>query len=213
MPTSHSGQINEIVELITTANPMSVLDIGVGFGKYGFLSREYLELSDGRNEYNKWQRRIDGIEGYADYIGELQKLIYTNVYIGNILDVLPKSEIKYDLILMIDVFEHFTYEEGIKILGFCLRHGKNIIISTPKLMSEQGDAFENPLETHKFQWQKKHFDNYANKFYVKNLYSHIYFIGEDALSVKKRISINRSKLWIVIKFPFVFHLYQWIKKR
>lgn len=213
MPTSHSGQINEIVEIIVNANPMSVLDIGVGFGKYGFLSREYLELSDGRNEYNNWQRRIDGIEGYADYIGDLQRKIYSNIYIGNALDILPKAEIKYDLILLVDVFEHFTYDEGVKLLANCLKHGKNVIVSTPKLMSEQGDVFDNPLETHKFQWEKKHFDIYPNKYYCKNLYSHIFFIGDNASEVEKKIRISRSKLWIVIKFPFVLRLYKWMKKK
>jgi hypothetical protein len=213
MPTSHSGQINEIVELIVNANPASVLDIGVGFGKYGFLSREYLELSDGRNEYNNWTRRIDGIEGYADYIGDLQKLIYSNVYIGNVLEILPKSEIKYDLILLIDVFEHFTYEEGMKLLGYCQKHGKNIIISTPKLVSEQGGVFNNPLESHKFQWEKKHFDGLKEKFYMKNLYSHIYFIGPDADAVKKKIQVSRYKLWVIVNFPVVLTMYKWVKKK
>ena len=31
--------------------PFSILDIGSGFGKYGVLCREYLELWDGRQEY------------------------------------------------------------------------------------------------------------------------------------------------------------------
>ena len=34
------------------SNPSSVLDIGTGFGKYGLLCREYLELWDGRENYS-----------------------------------------------------------------------------------------------------------------------------------------------------------------
>jgi len=32
------------MELITLTNPQCILDVDAGFGKYGFLSREYLEL-------------------------------------------------------------------------------------------------------------------------------------------------------------------------
>ena len=54
MPFSHFTQLNTILELITLTDPMSMLDIGVGFGKYGVLAREYLELRDGREAYSPW---------------------------------------------------------------------------------------------------------------------------------------------------------------
>ena len=75
MPTSHFYQLNEIVELVTLTNPKSVLDIGIGFGKYGFLLREYLELRDGRNKYNDWKRRIDGIEVFEEYLTPVHHFI------------------------------------------------------------------------------------------------------------------------------------------
>ena len=62
MPTSHLHQLNAIVEIMMLTDPQSMLDVGVGFGKYGFLAREFLELYDGRDAYADWQRRIDGIE-------------------------------------------------------------------------------------------------------------------------------------------------------
>ena len=52
MPSSHYFQLNEIVDLIALTNPVKVLDIGVGFGKYGFLAREYLELWKDGGEYS-----------------------------------------------------------------------------------------------------------------------------------------------------------------
>ncbi len=68
MPSSHFGQLNEIVELIKLSKPKSVLDIGVGFGKYGVLAREYLELWDEGKKYNDREIRIDGIEAFEKYI-------------------------------------------------------------------------------------------------------------------------------------------------
>ena len=43
MPTSQFRQLNEIVEAIVFSKPRSVLDIGVGYAKYGVLTREYLD--------------------------------------------------------------------------------------------------------------------------------------------------------------------------
>jgi 2-polyprenyl-3-methyl-5-hydroxy-6-metoxy-1,4-benzoquinol methylase len=159
MPSSNSNQISHIIEIVRKLNPNSVLDIGTGFGKFGFLCREYLELWDGREKYNDWQRRIDGIEVYEKYVTSLQKLIYDNIYIGNALDVVPTLDHKYDLIMIIDVLEHFKSEEGRKLLKDCTRVGRNILISTPKDASNQGAVFGNEYESHKSQWTKEQFSS------------------------------------------------------
>ena len=53
--------------------PDSILDVGMGFGKYGFLSRKYLELFDGREKLNDWKRIIDSIEIFGNYVTPLNK--------------------------------------------------------------------------------------------------------------------------------------------
>jgi len=183
MPSSHLYQLNEIMSLIYFTKPQNILDIGVGFGKYGVLCREYLELWDGRQEYTKWERRIDGIEAFEKYITPLHKFIYDNIYIGNAIDILPTLEISYDVILLVDVLEHFEYEQGLQLLSECKNKGKNIIISTPRNIGSQKDAFGNVYETHKFQWTKKHFEKIKPIFFIPNTYSLICYIGKDAPQV------------------------------
>ncbi|TSA17113.1 MAG: hypothetical protein D4R72_05520 [Nitrosopumilales archaeon] len=113
MPTSHKYQINEIMELIVLTNPKKILDIGIGFGKYGYLSREYLDIGvgGGDEDYNFNKSQIDGIEVFAEYITPLHNMIYNHIYNKNALEVLPALKMKYDLILVIDVLEHFTYDD------------------------------------------------------------------------------------------------------
>jgi hypothetical protein len=212
MPTSHYFQLNEIVRLIVLTNPKKILDVGVGFGKYGFLSREYLELSDGQEKYNKWKRRIDGIEVFKGYITPIHELIYNHIYIGNAINILPTLKTKYDLILLVDVLEHFNYKEGVKLLEECKKRGKNIIISTPKKIGSQKKTFGNPFETHKFQWQAKHFEKFVSKFFIPNDYSLICFIGEDAFRVKKVFKNSQIKAKIKKIFPFLQPPYQILKK-
>jgi len=187
MPSSHSNQLNEIVRLICLTDPQSLLDIGIGFGKYGFLAREYLELWDGREKYGDWKRRIDGIEVFPQYVTPMHKIIYNNVYIGNALDILPALKENYDLVLLIDVLEHFDFQDGVRLLEECKRRCRNIIVSTPRRMTAQKDAFDNPFETHRFQWQRKHFDRFANKFFVAHELSLICYIGDDAQRVKQKL--------------------------
>jgi hypothetical protein len=180
MPSSQFLQLNEIVQLICLSRPNSLLDVGVGFGKYGVLAREYLELWDGRGKYEDWTHRIDGIEIFEQYLTPLHDYIYDNMYIDNALDVIPRLDCTYDLILLIDVLEHFTYKEGVRILDACQQKGRNLLVSTPKNIGGQQHAFDNPYEAHKFQWQPWHFEKFDRYLCVPNIKSLIYFIGDDA---------------------------------
>jgi hypothetical protein len=180
MPSSHHFQLNEIVDLVSLTDPNKLLDIGIGFGKFGFLAREYLELWKEGGEYNKWTRQIDGIEAFEPYLTPIHKFIYNNIFIGDALNIIPGLTEKYDLILMIDVFEHFSLSDGLKLLEECRKHGRNILISVPIDMSAQEAVFDNPYETHKYPWKPKDFNFIGDKFFLKNIKSTICFIGEDS---------------------------------
>ena len=196
MPTSFHTQLNEIMDLIVLTDPHSILDIGVGYGKYGFLSREYLELWDGREDgYHVRKRLIDGIELMESFITTIHEYIYDNIYIGNALDIIPNLDKHYDLVLLIDVIEHLEYEEGIDLLTRLVDVGSNIIISTPLDAGlnnhQETDTFQSP--PHKSQWGKKHFSRFKNGFVVPNQCSLICYIGKDALRIKKQRRSSRNR--------------------
>ena len=210
MPSSHYFQLNEIIDLISLTDPGKLLDIGVGFGKYGFLAREYLELWKDGGEYHKWERQIDGIEAFEPYLTPVHKFIYNNVFIGNALDILPSLKDEYDLILMIDVFEHFTFEDGMKLLGECRKKGRNILISVPIAMSPQESVYGNEFEMHKYAWKQEDFKHIPDKFFLKNVRSTICFIGEDSSRINKILKKRRTRAGIINVLDF-FHLKKAIK--
>ena len=203
MLSSHHFQLNEIVDAITLAGPEKLLDIGIGFGKFGFLAREYLELWKEGADYHKRAVQIDGIEAYEPYITPVHKLIYDNIFIGNALEILPGLEEKYDLILMIDVFEHFTYEDGCRLLEYCRKASRNILISVPVALSPQEAVFGNRFEEHKYAWQKKDFRKIQDKFYITNVRSLICFMGDDSLRIKKILKKRRLMTGIVSVLEFL----------
>jgi len=200
MPTSHLHQINEILELIVLTNPQTILDVGVGFGKYGALAREYLELRDGRNQYNDWQRRIDGIEVFSDYITPLHDYIYDTVRIGDATEIISTLNLRYDLILLIDVLEHFTKEEGVVFLDACMQKGRNVLISTPKIFFQQR-GFNNPYEQHLSHWKKKDLSVFGSHCFIPNLHSTICYLGEDSNIVHENLFNPRSRFKRT--FPFL----------
>lgn len=54
--------------MLRRINLESVLDVGVGFGRWGFSIREFLEAWAGRPLTIQWKLRIDVIEAFSPAI-------------------------------------------------------------------------------------------------------------------------------------------------
>lgn len=202
MPTSHRFQLNEIVDLMMQCQPDSVLDIGVGFGKYGFLAREYLELwGENAGDYGQWKKRVDGIEIFETYLRPFHRELYDHIHIGNALDILPGLDQNYDLILLVDVLEHFDYEDGKKLLSLCFQKGKNVLISTPLDIGTQGEAHGNIYETHHFQWEQRHLKSWGPLLVIPNHQSLICLLGEMAPKIGEGWRKRQFKFWLKRNFP------------
>lgn len=131
------------MDVILARQPRSVLDIGCGWGKYGFLLREYLD---------QWERQvtIDAVEGFPGYLDRSPAhKIYDEIHEGGFPDVEVPGH--FDLVLMIDVLEHFTPDDGAAAVARALELGDAVVICTP-VGYEQGAEFGNDLEIHRSSW-------------------------------------------------------------
>ena len=160
MPTSFYQAIPSILDEILKEKPNSILDIGVGFGKYGLIIREVLDLPFERYRKDQWLINIDGIEAFEKYKNPIHDYIYNKIYYGDASEVIKKLP-KYDCILLIDVLEHFEKEEGKKFINELMKHvNKSLIISTPRYPAEQEEYLGNKYEAHKSKWSIIDFINY-----------------------------------------------------
>jgi len=153
MPTSIL--VWDVIEKVMELKPNSILDIGCGFGKYGFLCREYLDIWERRYEKKDWKVIIDGCEVFEYYITPCHRYVYNNIFFGNIfahLDIIKN----YDVVIICDVVEHFQKEEGKRILDLCNKY----IVTTPLFPAPQGAAFGNEYEKHISSWEPYDFFNY-----------------------------------------------------
>lgn len=164
MPSSDIFLIPHVCSRIRTLMPASILDIGIGFGKYGFLAREYVDICEMRYHSEMWQTKIDGIEIFSDYVGDLQRLIYNEIYIGDALDCLKKLG-DYDLILLIDVIEHLSKERSLELVKLVKLKSKTALISTPMKVMSLGAPlmkYGNIHERHVCQWSKEKLEQFGS---------------------------------------------------
>jgi len=155
MPSSMHQHLSTIVGEIITAKPETILDVGIGFGKWGFLAREFLETHNDRVFPAEWKIKIDGVEIFADYVKKFPwvSVIYDNVFIGDIsgiVDSLPA----YDLIIAGDVIEHIGKRTAIDTLNKLLSKAKKKFILSIPLGDWLGNKIvaNNPYESHKSTW-------------------------------------------------------------
>lgn len=160
MPTSTWRAISPILEIILDLDPRPtrILDLGIGTGKYGFLLREYLRYWDDHLHTSQGQLTMDGVEVFPEYVTDLQKKIYDQILIGDIVEVLPtlKSD-AYDLILLLDVIEHLDQATGERVVRECQRVGAVVIVSTPQVFVPQPGKWDNAREEHLSVWNAQDF--------------------------------------------------------
>ncbi|MDM8546844.1 hypothetical protein QUF61_10155 [Candidatus Venteria ishoeyi] len=162
MPFSQSSQLSSIVGFLEQFQPKSLLDVGIGMGQYGFLARtnlEHLHLFDidgaqvQQRPREDWDVRIDGIKAFATYRTPVHDYVYNQIHWGNALDILPGlADKQYELVMAIDILEHFTTQEGLLFLEQLKRlASRGVLISTPKNFIHQ-EVEANPYENHRSLW-------------------------------------------------------------
>lgn len=167
MPSSNPYNISQIVEWITEIDPKSVLDCGVGFGKYGFLAREYTDIRHGRYYKKDWQVQIDGCEIYHRYEYEIYNYIYDHVFFVDVLECIEQKR-NYDLVLLCDIVEHFHKPDAMQLINSAIKYNNNVIISTPNGYIAQGEWQGNKHEIHKCGFEEKDFEKW-NVRELKNI--------------------------------------------
>ena len=147
MPSCRPDIISEIVYKILEIVPQTILDVGVGYGKWGVLCTEYLTY------WKSVKPKIDGVEIFENYKSPAHG-VYNKIFYSDVIDILDEVG-NYNLVLIIDVIEHLNREDGLRLLDA----SKSYIVSTPEYWSPQGTCFGNKYETHISRWALDDFVN------------------------------------------------------
>ncbi|MBE9592366.1 MAG: class I SAM-dependent methyltransferase [Proteobacteria bacterium] len=154
--------------IIPLVDGYTILDIGCGGGKWGFLLRLYWWCTEkGKEESDYRKRKIDPqaerLDGFDIFLPHLKKLksrkIYDNLIYGDAC-TLPFKDNSFDVCIASEVLEHLEKDIGIKFLKEAERVSKkSVILTTPKYPGKYGgvltvDGF-NPFDQHVSQWTFK----------------------------------------------------------
>jgi len=144
-----------MVDHIVRVQPQSILDVGVGFGKWGFLCREFLEVAQGRYRPVEWSVRIDGVEAQEQYRNVIHESFYNKIHYGLIQDLLSSLG-TYDLVIMGDVIEHFDKATGLALLTGLRQRSRYVLLSSPVWFFQQSHE-DNPYQEHRSLWGLRDF--------------------------------------------------------
>ncbi len=163
MSTSNWQNISYNIELVKRLNPKSILDVGVGFGRWGILFREFLEVWGDNNISGDWKRKIDGVEIFPDYIKPYHNYFYDNIYIEDALTFIRNTRNSYDLINCGDVIEHFEKKKALELISLCLGKSDYLLINIPIGDNwHQTAVNNNEYEKHRSEWSRSDFSVYKN---------------------------------------------------
>lgn len=153
MPTSPPELISMVVPTVMATavrnGVKSVLDLGCGAGLYGALMRHYLDTVHNRL---KPAVRIIGVEGYEGFKTPNWGN-YTKVHVGLIQDYLRRENERFDVVLLLDVIEHFPWidlearTDGRRILQAAYERTDVMMLVTSPLTPRQQWQPEKPWET------------------------------------------------------------------
>jgi autotransporter strand-loop-strand O-heptosyltransferase len=135
MPNSYTFYKPEIREYFKHHVPThkKILDVGPGQGTYAKLLGEL--------GYD-----MDALEVWAPYIEEFELWNYYGVIHNGDIREFDYSE--YDYIILGDILEHLTAEEGQKLITDITNSGKECLVAVPYMMAQDGEEYGNIYETH-----------------------------------------------------------------
>jgi SAM-dependent methyltransferase len=139
---------------------LKILDVGCGFGKWGFLIRDTFEVMTGQN-FNKedWKIDVTGIEVFPKCITSIQEALYDKIIRKDVFESFDELE-RYDLILIGDMIEHIDKDKAHELLSKLFEYSDNILVSTPLGFMSQGAWAGNEYEIHKSGWILEDFKDY-----------------------------------------------------
>ena len=185
MPTSDlHNLLFRVIIVFGNLRPRSILDIGCGFGKYGVLLREYLDISEQRIKKSDWRVRIEGLDAFEDYRNPIWDFVYDKVHVGDIQDLVP-SLARYDAILIADMIEHLEKPAAMALVGQLHQRCGTLVISTPKEFYPQPSTNGNDFEIHRCLWRREDYPEGINVVSIWGLGCNVYVsskqpIDEDA---------------------------------
>jgi hypothetical protein len=194
MPLSIWRGLEDCLEAIVERRPESVLDAGIGFGLFGHLLRQYLDVWEGRIERSQWRVLIDGIEIDERRIQPHARYLYDHIYVGDIRALVPQHGVqtRYDVILFGDVLEHLPKAHALVLLRQSIAlAAKLVAVRIPLGEGWRKEGREAP-DHHRSTWSLNDFSGLASTIYQYDYYGNPYALVAIDAGITRRLSTESA---------------------
>jgi len=182
-----------IVSRHINKSAVNILDLGCGKGDpMLFINRD-------KKYYTV------GVDVYPQYINICKKKKSHDKLINSDITKLDYPQNLYDIVLGIRILEHFTQEDGAKLLDQMEKMArKQVIIVTPVEKFEQSKYDGNGYQEHKFIWKPSELRNRGYKVYLNGIKGFQKDSG-DITMAEKFIGFIGHILWVSFGWlPLIF---------
>lgn len=197
MPLSIWEGMEDCLATIVERRPAAVLDAGIGFGLWGHLLRQYLDVWSGRIQREQWMTRIDGIEIDPKRVQAHSHYLYDNVYIGDIRDEVPRraAATAYDVILFGDVIEHLPKDDGRRLLDAACELAADCVVLRIPLGDGWRREGREPPDHHQSRWYAGDFDAYPATVRLYDFWSNPYaLVAIESQAARRGAALARLDL-------------------
>lgn len=152
--------ITDILEIIRRVNPVKILDVNVGFGRWGILCRELFERDNcGKvKRPDLWNMKIDGVENLdTEHLHKYHDIFYDNIYRQNIHGFLKSHISLYDLTIFTNVLENYPKDISIDIINNAMEISRFILVYVKLGKHEERNNLDEVLSI----WEEEDFNIYS----------------------------------------------------
>jgi|688.fasta_scaffold257134_2 hypothetical protein len=162
-----------IQQVVNLTRPQKILELGCGQGKFG----ELLQQSNPTSSLTGVQKMFSGGDA-----GVLQKKGYREIIDSDILDYFEEGfDENYDLIVALDVIEHFLISDVMSIINFSLYRANFLLLVWPSAHPQT--AMTHPFDRHRSSFELKDLSEkfdvvfYSQTGFAQMHYLHRYHIA------------------------------------
>jgi hypothetical protein len=153
MGTSNWQNVSYCIDLLRAVQPRTVLDVGHGFGRWGIVCREFLDVWEGRVRPDDWTTRIVGVDAFGENLQPYHRAFYTELHSVTIEEYLLSHTGEFDLAILGDVLEHLDPPNA-RLVAERLKQRCSYILLNIPLGSDwaQAELYGNKFEVHRSVW-------------------------------------------------------------
>ncbi len=188
----------DVLRLLERLGPRRVLDVGAGFGRWGFLCRCHLGSGTSLTTQPGQSLVIDAIEAFAPNVNPVYSAVYNAVHIGDAREMIAGVG-DYDVILCSHMIEHIPKADGWALIdAMKAKASMAVVLGVPFHSPLRGAVGGNPYEAHVCVWSRRDFAG-------QRLWIREYPMTAGETSALVVVARNPDARWIVrhMRFPWL----------